>query len=373
MHICLTCIELFGFGTIGGFGRATRFIGRALAQRGHRVTVIVPRRAPHTPDSFTVDGMQVHQYPTSQPWRATTLFRACRPDVFHSQDTSLGTYLAMKAAPDRPHLITFRDPMNTQDWRVEWRYAGRQWGGWLLYGLFVEFPTVRAAVRRAQGLYCAAGFLAAKAQAKYGLKEAPEFLPTPVSIPAVIEKATRPTVCHIGRWQKRKRPELFFELARRFPEVRFIAVGAEYDHDRDADLRRRYSHLPNLEMTGVLDQFADDRLAEILRDSWILVNTAAREGLPITFVEAAAHGCAILSACDPDGFASRFGYHASALDFEAGLRVLLKDDRWRALGQSARRHAMGVFGTERAIDRHIDVYRAAVENRNHRVSGGGRR
>ncbi len=126
MHICLTCIELFGFGTIGGFGRATRAIGRELARRGHRVTVIVPRRSPHTPDSFTVDGMQVHQYPTSQPWRATALFRSCRADVFHSQDTSLGTYLAMKAVPDRPHLITLRDPMNMR-WRKvpRGRSAGR--------------------------------------------------------------------------------------------------------------------------------------------------------------------------------------------------------------------------------------------------------
>ena len=363
MHICLTSIELFGFGTIGGFGRATRSIGSELARRGHRVTVIVPRRSPDAPDSFAVDGMEVHQYPTSQPWRASALFRACRADVFHSQDTSLGTYLAMRAVPDRPHLITFRDPMSTRDWRVEWRYAGRKWGGWLRYGLFVEFPTVRAAVRRAQGLYCAAGFLVEKAQAKYDLDEAPEFLPTPVAIPATVEKATRPTVCHVGRWQKRKRPEIFFELAARFPEVRFIAVGAEYDHDRDTDLRRRHAHLPNLEMPGVLDQFADDRLSRILGESWILVNTAAREGLPITFVEAAAHGCAILSACDPDGFASRFGYHASALDFEAGLHVLLKDDRWRALGQDARRHVADVFATERAIDRHIDVYRAAIEAR----------
>jgi hypothetical protein len=66
-----------------------------------------------------------------------------------------------------------------------------------------------------------------------------------------------------------------------------------------------------------------------LGKSWILVNTAAREGLPNAFIEAAAHQCAILSAVDPDGFSSQFGHLVLNDDFAAGLRALLQDDLWK--------------------------------------------
>src|SRR4029079_11879393 len=87
--------------------------------------------------------------------------------------------------------------------------------------------------------------------------------------------------------------------------------------------------LPNLEMPGHVDQFASGAVASALNESWILVNTAVREGLPNAFLEAAAHGCAILSAVDPDGFASRFGVKVEADNFAAGLETLLQGDRWR--------------------------------------------
>ena len=69
-----------------------------------------------------------------------------------------------------------------------------------------------------------------------------------------------------------------------------------------------------------------------------MVNTATREAMPNAFLEAAAHGCAILSAVDPDGFASRFGWHVVRDDFAAGLAALLAHGTWRERGQAARRH-----------------------------------
>ena len=71
----------------------------------------------------------------------------------------------------------------------------------------------------------------------------------------------------------------------------------------------------------------------MLSQSWILLNTAVREGLPDSFVEAAGHKCAILSYVDPDGFASNFGYHAKNNDFEEGLTALLANDMWKEKGE----------------------------------------
>jgi len=131
----------------------------------------------------------------------------------------------------------------------------------------------------------------------------------------------------------------------------------------DATLRRRYEGIPNLEMTGVLDQFSSTRLSEILSSSWILVNASLREGLPTTFLEAAAHRCAILSYLDPDGFASRFGHHAADGDLAAGLRRLLRGDDWRRCGEAAHAHVRSLYATDVAIDRHLAVYRDVLAAR----------
>ena len=112
MHVCLTCIELFGDSIYGGFGRATRFIGRELMQRGVRVSIVVPRRSPIYPDRYELDGIPVYQYRPDRPWQALRIFRSLDADVYHSQDTSLGTALARVARPWAAHVVTFRDPMD---------------------------------------------------------------------------------------------------------------------------------------------------------------------------------------------------------------------------------------------------------------------
>jgi len=44
MRVCLICVEIFAWGKYGGFGRATRLIGRELAKRGVEVFAVVPRK-----------------------------------------------------------------------------------------------------------------------------------------------------------------------------------------------------------------------------------------------------------------------------------------------------------------------------------------
>ncbi len=360
MHVCLTCIELFGDSIYGGFGRATRFIGRELAERGVRVSIVVPRRSPTHPDRYELDGIPVYQYRPDRPLQAVRVFRELDADVFHSQDTSLGTALARAAKPSAAHVVTFRDPMNRAEWQVESAYARMPKLGWALYRNFITNPFIAIAVRRADGLYAAAEFLIPKAMELHGLRRPPRFLPSPVYLPAAIPKAERPTVCYVGRWEGRKRVELFFELARQCPGVDFIAVGAARDPKHDRALRERYGSVPNLRMTGVLDQFATPEWSEVLGRSWILANTSAREGLPTAFIEAAAHRCAILSFADPDGFATRFGVQAREGRLEEGLRELLRNDRWRERGKTGRRHVERIFSIEHAIDEHLRAYEDAM-------------
>jgi glycosyltransferase involved in cell wall biosynthesis len=187
-------------------------------------------------------------------------------------------------------------------------------------------------------------------------------------------KATEPTAIFVGRWDRRKRIERFFELAQQFPNVRFLAVGKAHDERYDQQLRHAYGDLPNLGMPGFVSRFDQPGLDQLYERSWMLINTSAREALPYTFVEATAWGCAILCNDDPDRFASRYGCLVRDNDFARGLRHLLENDRWRPLGELAARETAQTFREENSIDQHVQWYERLLgdqqtkEHRNRRAA-----
>ena len=355
MRVCLISMEIFAWGKYGGFGRASRIIGRELAKRGVTVFAVVPRRGDQRPVE-PLDGITVLGFEPAMPWRAAAMLQSCNADIYHSEEPSFTTYLAQRAMPQRKHLVTLRDTHNLGDWMTELRFPSLNRLQVLTNFLYEDNVLVHRAVRRADRVFCAAEFLRAKGARKYRLKSVPELLPTPVPMPAEVRKSERPTVCYLARWDRRKRPDLFLDLASRFPQVRFVALGRSRDPEFERSLRERYAGLPNLEMPGHLDQFGSTGLSDLLSESWIMVNTARREGLPNAFLEAAAHGCAILSAVNPDGFASRFGAFVPDDDFAGGLTHLLNGGAWRARGEQARAYVRQTFELESAIDRHLAIY-----------------
>ena len=348
-------MEIFAWGKHGGYGRATRVIGRELVRRGVIVSAVVPRRGDQRPVEV-LDGIVVFGFEPAAPWRAASLLRECNADIYHSQEPSFATYLARWAMPDRKHVVTLRDTHELGDWLNELRYPSLNRLQVLANKLYEDNPLVQHAVRKADRVYCAAEFLRTKAARKYRLPATPELLPTPVSVPERVIKSERPTVCYLARWDRRKRPELFLQLVEQFPEIRFIAFGSSRDPDYERHLKAQYAHLANLEMPGYVDQFSSPMVEQTLAESWVLVNTSSREGLPNAFLEAAAHGCAILSAVDPDGFASRFGIRVTDDDFAAGLADLLRAEQWRTRGERARRYIRDNFELHAAIGRHLAVY-----------------
>ncbi len=203
-------------------------------------------------------------------------------------------------------------------------------------------------------------FLCEKVETIYGLKGIVQFLPTPYNIPDSVEKADKPTVCYIARMDRRKRPQLFFELAKKFPEVDFIAIGHSRDTKWDVELRSKYEKIPNLRMLGFVDQFNSDEHTKTLEKSWIMINTSTREGLPNAIMEALAYKCAILAHVDPESISSRFGYYAKDDDFETGLKWLLDHDRWRNLGEKGHRFTKKDFEINAVIEQHLEVYEQLI-------------
>ncbi|HUI88738.1 MAG TPA: glycosyltransferase family 4 protein [Anaerolineales bacterium] len=355
MRICLICVEIFAWGKYGGYGRSTRMIGRELARRGIEVTAVVPRRARQRAVEM-LDGIRVLGFDPGRPFSAVELFRQADADIYHSQEPSFGTYLAQLAMPKRKHLITFRDTHNLSDWWIEFMYPSRSKSQVFSNFLYEDNFLVHQAVREADRWLATAKMLIPKARKKYRLSADPLFMPSPVPLAESIQKSERPVVCFVARLDRRKRPQIFLELADQFPEVQFEVAGMGQDQLLDQNLRNKYGHTPNLKFHGFVDQFNGNALTDLLSRSWILINTSARESLPTTFIEAAGHGCAILSEADPDGFASNFGYHVKDGNYSSGLQTLLSAGQWNKQGRLGYDYVRSTYTVERAMQLHTTMY-----------------
>ncbi len=164
-----------------------------------------------------------------------------------------------------------------------------------------------------------------------------------------VKSSSLDNISRYGRWN----PSPARELAERFPGVRFIAMGRANDESMDRALRRKYVGSTNVEMSGFI---SGERKNQVLEEAWILVNTSVSEGFPVSFPEAAAHGCAILSPQDPEGFSSRFEYHVGDGDLDAGLSFLLASDRWRRKGEEGYAYVSEFHEKGRVVDSHLAVY-----------------
>lgn len=360
MHICFVSVEIFAWGKYGGFGKATRLLGRELVKRGHQVSAIIPRRGTQQRIE-QLDGITVYGYDIRKPFETLSIIKECEADLYHSQEPNLVSYLVQRFHPEKKHVVTFRDTRLLADWLTEFKFPSKNRVQVILNMVFEDNLFVHHAVRNADARFAASHLLIDRAQRKYRLNEKPRFLPTPVDLPGSDEKSEMPTVCFISRWDRRKRPELLIQLAAAFPAVRFIAVGASRDAKYDQQIRLQLTSLPNTEVHEMVNQFESNELSSILSCSWILLNTAAREGLPNAFIEACGHGCAILSSVDPDGFTSKFGCRVEHDDYSSGLKFLLEENRWAAKGASGAEYVRKTFRSEIAIDQHLIIYHSLLE------------
>jgi len=353
LSVCLIATELFAWGRHGGFGMCTRTIGKHLVERGVDISVVVPRGKGQGKVE-ELDGMMVHSFPLYRYPFTGPIYGGIGADVYHSEEPSWGSRVAMEALPGRKHMVTCQNPKTDEDWKGVYRFYPfrRRLFNSILGGALEE------TVMRMDAIYCQAWHAIPRVREIYGLDVDPGFLPNPVEIPGSMpKKADEPTVCFLGRFDGEKRPELFFELATRFPDVRFVALGRAHDEERDRRLRRLYGGIPNLELPGFVDGREKSRL---LGESWILVNTSVSECLPVSFLEAAAHGCAILSFHDPDDFASNFGCHVMEGGLDRGLISLMEDDGWRNRGEEGYEYVSGVHEGGRVTDLHIEAYEALL-------------
>jgi len=414
MKIGFLCSEYFYYRTSegksvptschGGFGVLTRKNAEGLSRLGHDVHVLIPapsfEATRNERRQFPIDGVTVHlfEYPQELEWRGyahavTSALRSAwastrgrvpaleevmeevDADVYVSENPSL--YSCAVPTRRENHVLVFQDPWSVTDLNVLRRAAvdyARAGGAnapsrATISGSPLPFydsltnllgtALLRRLMRRIpmKCMFGEARCISDRAQRLYRLPEMPDFLPNPIDVPESIPvKEDRAVVSWIGRWDPQKRVDIALETARSCPEVEFFFIGSPTDR---SDLRataqtleKRYARYENIHVMRFVTEEEKNR---ILDRSWILLNTSVREGLPITFLEAAAHGVSIIAPVDPDEYASKFGTFVPNGDFVGAIRQSVRQEDFRTSGQKGYEHVRRVHETNHVIQLHAEI------------------
>lgn len=155
----------------------------------------------------------------------------------------------------------------------------------------------------------------------------------------------------IGRLSAQKNPELFNQVARYFPEIKFIWIG-------DGELRNSLNS-NNIRVTGWLDK---KDVLEITNSFNIYIQTSLWEGLPFTILEAMSLGKPIVATNvigNKDAVLNGVnGYLCNnANDFKIAIsKILLDKELYLDFSNNSLHRAKSKFDLETNFGRLIEIY-----------------
>ena len=167
-------------------------------------------------------------------------------------------------------------------------------------------------------------------------------VPNAHRLPDLIEEPDRDVILWVARSAAFKQPRKFLDLAKRFPDEKFVMICQRAMEDSNYDLLKgRAAEISNVEFIERVGFHEVDRYFQRAK---VFVNTSDSEGFPNTFVEACKCATAILSLnVDPDDFLTRYSCgvacDGSEQQLDDGLKFLLGQNRCIEVGQNGRRYA----------------------------------
>ena len=158
-----------------------------------------------------------------------------------------------------------------------------------------------------------------------------------------------------------KRPDLFLEIARRLPHLRFRMVGGPpaepHGEEFYGRIKAAAQSIPNLEFVGFVPH------AEIepeFNDARVFVNTSEFEGFPNTFLQAWSRGIPTVSFCDTGTRFEGRPVVSRACDLDDMVKILerlMRDDaHWEEAGCLARACMKAEHGPETAVAEYERVF-----------------
>ena len=328
----------------GGFGfLAKEVIGKYLPSKDIQVDVILGRQKnnPFFASKRVIDNIDVYRLPRNdylfQRWINKSDY-----DCFLGIEVCYDMVLKWDKKPHRKFVLWIQDPRPQWAWDKisqmqivkEHNYyneaAYKKVGEWNKKGKCKFITQGRTLVPLAYEVY--------------GVPQDTEstFVPNPISFDQSSEfdiSKKKKQVVFLGRLESQKRAWLFCEVAKLMPEYEFFVVGKfhrKMEENKAALSEYTDSKVKNLHFIGHLESEKKDA---ILKESRVLLNTSIWEGIPISWLEALAYGCTLVSCFEREELVERFGTYCGEIEgdgfkdverFINPIRELMENDSFYA-------------------------------------------
>ena len=178
------------------------------------------------------------------------------------------------------------------------------------------------------------------------------------------EKASPPIVLWVGSIAEVKQPELFLELAKAIPEVRFQMIAARGDNEEYySRFKETVGKIKNLEFLGFIPF---DDTGRYYKEASLLVNTSIVEGFPYAFIQAWMGYTPVVSLnSDPDGVISKYrlGLHSKTYNqMVEDIKTLINNKLLSMeMGKNARRYVEENHDIEKIVEQYIAIFQQLVK------------
>ena len=136
-------------------------------------------------------------------------------------------------------------------------------------------------------------------------------VPNGFFIPEKSKRDSKKHILWVGRAVPLKRPLLFMELSRRFPQYKFVMImpstGQNTSHSFKSMIAESLDSMKDCPNFVYKDYVAFNEIQKYFDEAKLFVNTSEYEGFPNTFVQACLGAAPIASlSVNPDGFIDRY-------------------------------------------------------------------
>lgn len=309
------------------------------------------------PDIIEKDGVKLYKAPIDKPLsflKVISVLKKIQSDVFIDFIASprlLLLYFVRKLSGAKYIFLTGSDTdVNGEYGKME---------------NFLFFWVYLMGLKKADGIVCQLATHVDLLKKKYKLNS--HLVLSPYFDIFEVEPIKKEYILWVGRAADYKRPELFIDIVRRYPERKFVMICNEssYDNGFMNFIRENSDRIKNLIFYNYVPY---PQMADYYRKAQLLVNTSDFEGFPNTFIEAAMHYTPIFSLnTDPNGMLSEHecGQFFNG-DFSALIDMLEETftakDRLKNMGKNAYRYAKKNHQLYHAVEKFDRIIRDLIDH-----------
>lgn len=178
-------------------------------------------------------------------------------------------------------------------------------------------------------------------------------------------KRSPPIILWVSSIQRLKQPELFFELAKSIPTVRFQMIGGSMvDKKFYEDIKKSAEKIPNLDFVGFVPY---PEVNQYFDKASIFINTSTVEGFPNTFLQAWARNVPVVSLnVDPDEIICNYklGFHSNTFEqmVENVKLLLIDEDLRKKMGLNGSKYVEKEHNIKKIVEQYKWIFNDLTHN-----------